>query len=712
MTRAAIFTMDKIQIVEDGNIVDGELEVDDLILITSGDTRINLGNVRGKPGPAGADGSNVLPTDSGIANAINNPDSQTLAALKNAGLGGSSANNKPMRRAFYPAAHCNGMLTLGLAASYSVRRVFELPFNVDTFRIIVRNYDFLHDVAATGSLKQFELYIGKHRILSNETMSGEFESAPFKAIASRNIVGSEIVKSDWIRPDQFAIKANEQFMLSYGFTGNSADAQVSYGPGSGWWVSPMDASKHAQLPSFGSYDPMDNLLDISIEYTVKTEAPTILVIGNAHSESGNTSGYATRGEMTSWPHKMMMKTGAPVSSLSSSSVTLANFNAASPKWNFYSNVDYVPDVVILAELNAMDLINGVSIAANKTNMATTITKIRQLWPSTRIFATAMLPRSDINSTIAVAMRQWDQFMNTLPYGIEQFLDASRVLRSPELSRRGLYPKTPTADPDRPTVTLGVKGVGGTFTAGTRNVRIEAVNANGATAGSVALPFTLTANQTQQYLWNEFIGSPDVMFYRIWRDEDNSGNTTTKVAEVPKGTHSYTDTGSSLGTGSGPGSANTTWDIPRLAPEFIAGTDDIRFNERGHEAIADSYSPSVKLNTGQAMDAKAWAVAVNNYIAWLTMDTSLPDFSGGYRRFKRTLTSDETLNVPLGTDGQMFLIRYIASGANRNVTMGANMAFPAEFTSIPPIVNNTSLLLSFIFSANRNKWVCVSFASGV
>lgn len=59
-------------------VTSGELIGDDLILTRVNGTVINAGYVKGDPG---VDGSNVLPTDTAIANAVNTPASETAVAL-------------------------------------------------------------------------------------------------------------------------------------------------------------------------------------------------------------------------------------------------------------------------------------------------------------------------------------------------------------------------------------------------------------------------------------------------------------------------------------------------------------------------------------------------------------------------------------------------------------------------------------------------------
>jgi len=108
----------------------------------------------------------------------------------------------------------------------------------------------------------------------------------------------------------------------------------------------------------------------------------------------------------------------------------------------------------------------------------------------------------------------------------------------------------------------------------------------------------------------------------------------------------------------------------------------------------------------------------NFYRWHNMTTPVPDLTGWKRRFKRNLTSNETLNIPKATpelgvsEGEIVTIWYRASGAHRQVILGGNMALSADLTQIPPVIQGYGTLLSFMWSPGQDAWVCISYVSGV
>lgn len=135
---------------------------------------------------------------------------------------------------------------------------------------------------------------------------------------------------------------------------------------------------------------------------------------------------------------------------------------------------------------------------------------------------------------------------------------------------------------------------------------------------------------------------------------------------------------------------------------IPGTDDDH-NFPPPVRVAFAESPEMAAHIGSVFNA---------YLGWNVMNNATPDLAIGKQKFKRTLTANETLNAALGSDGDTFTIRYIASGGTRTVTLGANMVLSADMTELPPIVQNYSNVLTFLFSGTQNKWVCISVVSGV
>lgn len=134
--------------------------------------------------------------------------------------------------------------------------------------------------------------------------------------------------------------------------------------------------------------------------------------------------------------------------------------------------------------------------------------------------------------------------------------------------------------------------------------------------------------------------------------------------------------------------------------------------RGAVELATEAETTTGTDTTRAVTPAGLAAAEQARLTWHPMATSTPDLSGGKRRFVRTLTGDETLDVPDSSDGDSFVIRYQAAASNRRVTLGANMMFSADFVEIPDVVAGFGLMLTFVFSAAHGKWTAVHYASGI
>lgn len=143
-----------------------------------------------------------------------------------------------------------------------------------------------------------------------------------------------------------------------------------------------------------------------------------------------------------------------------------------------------------------------------------------------------------------------------------------------------------------------------------------------------------------------------------------------------------------------------------------GTITSYTKSRIDELLGGKASSAQGTKADSALQPGAIDTLLSDYLTWYPMTTAVPDQAGSKHRFTRVLTANETLNVADGVDGQTILIKYTASGANRTLTLGINMALSNELTDIPTILTTAGILLTFIFSTNQSKWICISYVSGV
>ncbi|GAA4762727.1 SGNH/GDSL hydrolase family protein [Microbacterium gilvum] len=494
----------------------------------------------------------------------------------------------PLRRAIYPASHPSGLIDVATTTTYTERRAQLLPVRAERFRVRVRNRDFLRDLDGVGTLTGLQLWIGEHKVTAAESMSGEFAATPVQVFGGVSLAGDAEYVSPWIDPADFEIRGGVPFLTSMRFTA-PAGAKLAMGVGAHWTAVDAPAAAVSQLGAVGVFESPGSYLDVAIEYEARTAQPTVLVLSNSQAEGANGGGVPMRGELSSWPHKLMMATGALVSSLAVSGAWLAHFVDDSPKLAALGS-DYEPDIVVLASLPSSDLNDDVPLADVKAHFAELVGDLRARWPRVRIVATTTLPRGDQGGVSEAVRRDWDAFLAKLPYGLEQVADPAAVLRAPERSRRGLVPAVPSPHADRvPNFALGATGTGGTFAAGTYFWTVTALNANGQTAPALEVSKALTAGQTQELHWDPVVGEPAPILYRVYRGTSSLA-WDTWVGDVAPGTTSIVDTGASAGAATVPSFYNLTPDTAVLAPEHWAGTDWLHFDERGHTAVAAAIAP--------------------------------------------------------------------------------------------------------------------------
>lgn len=304
------------------------------------------------------------------------------------------------------------------------RLPFTLAADATSFRVHVRNWNYLTDQPVQGALEITGLWMGPQ---GDDPDSSAYAGKPAYVAEGGTITDGAVYTSPWISASDVPLDAETPMLLSVGLR---ADAGIPLAVTGGVsWLDLLGASKlGGSEDALGTWNPTASLLDIWIEHTVAPETPVLFSIGHSLNAPGNVDPVASphEGEVTSWPQQWARAVGGVASTLAVSGAWTTSFGPESPKWMTYGEAD--PDYVSIWS-SSSDLASGRPLADVQASMQVIVERARKLWPDARIIGFTEPPRSN-SAEVDVSRTAYNTWIRTKPLGLDAVVDADAALTDP------------------------------------------------------------------------------------------------------------------------------------------------------------------------------------------------------------------------------------------------------------------------------------------
>lgn len=332
------------------------------------------------------------------------------------------------RRSFLSLGHTSSAVPAPVTAPDVIdqRMPFQLTVPADRYRIVIRNIDYLADLAAKGTLSVTSVYAGV------SAGDGRFAEPAVALVGETELAGSGFLVSDWIDADNFPVTVGDSGLLGVTFAPRPG-ATLGVNPGVGWvhMGAPRDgdgvgASEPGTFTRAGAY------LDIQIEYAfddADRTVPVVAVIGHSLNAGANQNPDVPHaGEESSWHQQWALAAGGSAASLAAAGAWTPNFVPDSPKWRLATAVD--PDVVTIWS-SSSDLVSGTSPADVGAYWEQVVDEARARWPRAWIVAFTEPPRVGAEGIGETNREEWNAFLRTIPGGIDAVVDTDAALADPK-----------------------------------------------------------------------------------------------------------------------------------------------------------------------------------------------------------------------------------------------------------------------------------------
>lgn len=304
------------------------------------------------------------------------------------------------------------------------RLPFTLAADATSFRIHVRNWNYLSDEPVRGALEITGVWMGRQ---GDDPDSSAYAEKPAYVAEGGTITDGATYTSPWISASEVPLDAETPMLLSVGLRADTGIPLAVTGGVS--WLDLLGASKLGGAEdALGTWNPSASLLDIWIEHTVAPETPVLFSIGHSLNAPGNVDPVASphEGEITSWPQQWARAVGGVASTLAVSGAWTTSFGPQSPKWMTYGKAD--PDFVSIWS-SSSDLASGRSLVDVQASMQVLVDRARKLWPEARIIGFTEPPRSN-SADVDVSRTAYNEWMRTKPLGIDAVVDADAAVTDP------------------------------------------------------------------------------------------------------------------------------------------------------------------------------------------------------------------------------------------------------------------------------------------
>ncbi|RXZ72201.1 SGNH/GDSL hydrolase family protein [Agromyces albus] len=301
------------------------------------------------------------------------------------------------------------------------RLPFTLAADATSFRVHIRNWNYLTDEPVPGALEITGVWMGPQ---GDDPGSSAYAEKPAYLAEGGTITDGATYTSPWISASDVPLDAATPMLLSVGLRADTGIPLAVTGGVS--WLDLLGASKLGGAEdALGTWNPSASLLDIWIEHTVAPETPVLFSIGHSLNAPGNVDPVASphEGEITSWPQQWARAVGGVASTLAVSGAWTTSFGPQSPKWMTYGNAD--PDYVSIWS-SSSDLASGRSLVDVQASMKVLVDRARKMWPEARIIGFTEPPRSN-SADVDVSRTAYNVWMRTKPLGIDAVVDADAAL---------------------------------------------------------------------------------------------------------------------------------------------------------------------------------------------------------------------------------------------------------------------------------------------
>ncbi|MBT2498963.1 hypothetical protein J7E25_07625 [Agromyces sp. ISL-38] len=304
------------------------------------------------------------------------------------------------------------------------RLPFTLAADATSFRIHVRNWNYLSDEPVQGALEITGVWMGRQ---GDDPESSAYAEKPAYVAEGGPITDGATYTSPWISASDVPLDAETPMLLSVGLRADTGIPLAVTGGVS--WLDLLGASKLGGVEdALGTWNPSASLLDIWIEHTVAPDTPVLFSIGHSLNAPGNVDPVASphEGEITSWPQQWARAVGGAASTLAVSGAWTTSFGPESPKWMTYAGA--VPDYVSIWS-SSSDLASGRTLADVQASMQVLVERARKLWPDARIIGFTEPPRSN-KADVDASRTAYNTWIRTKPLGLDAVVDADAALTDP------------------------------------------------------------------------------------------------------------------------------------------------------------------------------------------------------------------------------------------------------------------------------------------
>ena len=305
------------------------------------------------------------------------------------------------------------------------RLPLQLAVEPTSFRVHVRNWNYLADQGVPGSLTVTGVWLGQQA--SGDETNPAFSAEPALLAEGGTVTDGASYTTPWISTETVPISAHTPYLLSMGLRSDTGIAVAA--TGSAAWIDLFGASALAgSTDAMGQWNATASLLDVWIEYTVPDNVTTLFVIGHSLNSPGNRdrATHPHRGELDSWPQQWALSVDAAASTLAASGAWTLNYPPESPKWTTYG--DAQPDYVAMWDASN-DIANGQTLEQVQGSYQVVLARARQQWPDAVFYGFTEAPRS-IPPELDSVRVAWNAWLLTADLGLAGVIDADAALRDP------------------------------------------------------------------------------------------------------------------------------------------------------------------------------------------------------------------------------------------------------------------------------------------
>lgn len=378
--------------------------------------------------PKGRDGSNVLPTDQAVSDAITTPGSPANTALTATIAGEVGPVRAASGIAVRAAVWSNGGAT-GTDANFTdiVQRIpITLPVNTTRWRLRIRNAD-QYGAGIAGAFTIVRPSLGIHAIDANGAGTGEMTGAPHQLGIDTLAINSDGTEwtGAWVTATAGQFTAQTQHLLSIGLRMSAGQTTIKTNSVS-WYRS--GTSHLANTQTIGSLIKSNPFLDIRVEYEYDGVEPA-MAVGDSITDGLFAGG---KGQIGGYPATLALRTGQPVNNAAVSghrANQVKGYGTTHWYWTRVIPLGGTAPKAAIVSLGTNDAVTvGETAATIKTNLLTIFATLRSLGVK-RLYASTIAPREDAGATVDVKaiIAEVNAWLLTRPAGLVDVFEFDRAV---------------------------------------------------------------------------------------------------------------------------------------------------------------------------------------------------------------------------------------------------------------------------------------------